>query len=171
MNYTDSARNQQLADVVEPLDEIARPLAQYADGSFAGLAASTCLPYRVAYLAFGLEGAGPSSARRQTMQAVLDWLMAAPPVHAFSLSSDPGIAVGLPGTVVTHEVSLRNIGQQSDTYTVTLRDNRWPMSLVVSTTNQPLPTYSVFRPAAARASACKRLSRRLRRAISPIRQR
>ena len=55
INYSDSARNQNSLDGVVPINENARPLAVYQNGEIAGLLASTCLPYRAAYLGFGLR--------------------------------------------------------------------------------------------------------------------
>jgi subtilisin family serine protease len=129
INYSDSARNQSSLDQVIPLSDNARPFAIYQHGETAGLVDSTCLPYRAAYIGFGLEGAGPAAARQQTLQSIVDWLMAPTPEHAFALSGDDSIAIGLPGQVVTHALTLRNTGQLSDSYTLELTANQWPTTL------------------------------------------
>ncbi|MCA1554177.1 MAG: hypothetical protein LC737_07350, partial [Chloroflexi bacterium] len=59
-------------DSVRLLSDDARPLLTYAQGQIAGLVASTCLPYRVAYLGSGLEGVGPASERAQTLAKLID---------------------------------------------------------------------------------------------------
>ncbi|MEP7198398.1 MAG: S8 family serine peptidase, partial [Chloroflexota bacterium] len=138
INTTDSARNQFSPDEVAPTDDNARPLAAYQGGQIAGLAASTCLPYRAAYLGFGFEGVGPAAVRQQAMQNIVDWLMASPPLRAFALSSDAHIAIGQPGNAVTHALTLRNVGQLSDSYALTLSGNLWPTTLWNGDFTQPL---------------------------------
>ena len=138
VNYSDSARNQNSLDGVMPINENARPLAVYQNGEIAGLVASTCLPYRAAYLGFGLEGAGPAAARQATLQNLIDWLMAAPPSHSFSLGNDDSVAVGAPGQVVTHGLTLRNTGQLSDSFALTLSGNQWLTTLKTGDFTQPL---------------------------------
>ncbi len=128
LNYTDSARNQFTPDQVAPSNDNAHALAVYKKGETAGLAVSTCLPYRAAYLGFGFEGVGPATVRERAMQNIIDWLMASPPMLGYTLSSDPSIAVGTAGQSVTHTLSLRNIGQLSDSYNLMTEGNRWPVS-------------------------------------------
>jgi len=65
-------------------------------------------------------------------------VVAPPPQHSFSLSNDDNAAVGLPGQVVTHALTLRNTGQLSDSYALTLSGNQWLTALRTGDFTQPL---------------------------------
>jgi subtilisin family serine protease len=136
VNHTDSARNQLTLDAITLLNENAQPLFAYQNGEFAGLSVSTCQKYRAAYTGFGFEGVGPVSARQQAMQQLIDWLMAPPLPRGLTVSTDDHIAVGLAGQSVTHTLSLQNIGQFTETYTITSAGEAWPFSLWNATFTQ-----------------------------------
>ncbi len=125
VNITDSARNQTTMDQIALLDETAKPLATYAGGELAGLAVATCLPYRAAYIGFGLEGVGPIGARAAALDNLITWFMSPPPIHDFALSYDDNIAVGLPTQSVTHALALRNTGALTDSFALLPSGNAW----------------------------------------------
>jgi len=75
-NAVDAYRLNNAPDLVEPADVLALPVMGYDQpGGTAGLRVED-RGYRLAYLAFGLEKAGPGSERAQTLEQALAWLAA-----------------------------------------------------------------------------------------------
>jgi subtilisin family serine protease len=149
INHTDSARNQETLDAVRLLDENADALATYQTGELAGLSVSTCQKYRAAYTGFGLEGVGPTSARQQAMQQVIDWLMLPPIQRGLTVGTDDHITVALAGQSVTHTLRVRNIGQFTETYTLSSVGGLWPFSLWNSAFTQTVSSTIQLAPCAS----------------------
>ncbi len=130
------ADNQIDPDVVQILaTDRTFPLWRYEEGGVGGVAASVCVTYRAAYFAFGYEAINDAATRREVMARTLDWLTAPPPTYGFTLEADERPLVGLPGGVVTHTLTLRDIGAGGDgtPVTVTAEAGRWPLTLSQAT--------------------------------------
>lgn len=130
----DGADNQQSPDVIAPADpDTASPILAYTGDGYGGIAAGTCLDYRALYLSFGFEAINNRETRREVMHRALDWLTAPIPDVALELRPDTHTAIGSPGTIVTHELRIRNTGHGStpDTVNPTLEGADWPTRLSV----------------------------------------
>ncbi len=126
------ADNQQFPDVVDTADpDAAAPVLAYREDGCGGLRVGTCLPYRALYLSFGFEAINDRETRREVMRRALDWLTAPPPDHGLELRPTAAVAIGVPGTVVTHEIRVRNTGSDPvpDVMAATLQPGRWPARL------------------------------------------
>ena len=126
------ADNQSFPDEIEVADpDAAAPLLTYREGGCGGMRAGTCLDYRVIYLSFGFEAINDRIARREVMERALDWLMAPPPAFGLELEPVSQMRIGLPGSVVTHPLRLRHLGQRGviDTVHLTLDGASWPTQL------------------------------------------
>lgn len=141
------ADNQAAPDVIAPLDPTqAVSVFQYPMVGSAGLRVGVCRPYRAVYLAFGLEGVDSRSTRANVLGRAIDWLTAQPPAADFDLypsdsflpSGQAPMAVAAPGRSVTYTLTLRNLGRQADTYTLSARSSHWPASLWTADFQQPL---------------------------------
>ncbi len=104
----------------------------------AALATGTCLDYRALYLSFGFEAITDRETRREVMRRALDWLTAPTPDVGLEVMALPVVApwpahtaVGPPGTVVTHELRVRNTGRGSipDVVVPTVEGADWPTRL------------------------------------------
>jgi uncharacterized repeat protein (TIGR01451 family) len=122
------ADNQFSPDVVAPFDrDSATEALVYHKGGCGGLQIGTCLPYRAIYLSFGFESIDRRLHRRQLMDAALTWLASQPPAVGFELEPVEQTRVGAAGSVVTHALRLRHVGQSggSDTFTLELSGDSW----------------------------------------------
>jgi len=126
------ADNQVSPDAIAPFDpDSAAPVMGYREGGCGGLRIGTCLPYRAIYLSFGLEAVNDGPARAELMSRALEWLDSEPPSAGLELSPSTQTAIGVPGSIVTHALRLRHIGQSgsTDTFTLALSGNSWPTEL------------------------------------------
>ncbi|UCC62797.1 MAG: S8 family serine peptidase [Anaerolineae bacterium] len=130
----DGANNQAYPDVIAVGDpHYAAPVLDYRGDGSAGQRVGLCRPYRVLYLAFGLEGVDSAGARREVMQRSISWLMSPRQQGGaeWALRMLP-VQIALPGETVMHLLHLRNTGETlpADTYEVTLESARgWEHSL------------------------------------------
>lgn len=133
------ADNQGFPDVVDTADpDAAVPVLAYHEDGCGGLRVGVCLPYRALYLPFGFEAITDRETRREVMRRALDWLAAPPPEHSLELRPTAATAIGVPGTVVTYEIRVRNVGSAPDTVMATLQPERWPAQ--VSALSLTLPS-------------------------------
>ena len=115
------ADNQDYPDEIAVADpDAAAPVLVYQEGECGGVRAGTCLDYRVIYLSFGFEGINDADTRREVMSRALDWLTSPPPDVGLELTPASQMRIGLPGTVVTHALRVRHVGQRGVTDTVSL---------------------------------------------------
>ena len=129
LNTPDSDANQRTPDVVAPHDAQAAPVMAYDSAQDAGLRADVCLPYRVLYLSFGLEGAGPQSNRQALLDRGIAWLMADRPQHEVSVSPAHQEHVHTAPGEVSGTVTLWNTGLATDSYSLALSSSPWPAAL------------------------------------------
>ena len=126
------ADNQRFPDEIEVADlDAAAPLLTYREGGCGGMWAGTCLDYRVIYLSFGFEAINDRVDRREVMERALDWLVAPPPTAGLEIKPASQMRVGLPGSVVTHTLRVRHLGQRgvTDSVHLTLDGASWPTQL------------------------------------------
>lgn len=130
-NTSDSARNQFNPDALRiQTPEHVAPLALWSDGSPVATGTGLCRRYRVALLGFGLEGVGPQSARVAGLGRLLEWLDEPAAPYGVQLAAQSTVpAVGRPGSVVTHALTLRNNGTTTDTFTLDLSGADWITTL------------------------------------------
>jgi len=129
------ADNQDYPDEVAVADpDAAAPVLVYQDGECGGVRVGTCLDYRVIYLSFGFEGINDADTRREVMSRALDWLTSPPPVVGLELTPASQMRIGLPGTVVTHALRVRHVGQGgvADTISLSLDGASWATQLSAS---------------------------------------
>lgn len=139
LNGGDSADNQLYPDVITSVgSEHASSIVQYHGGSSGGLKVGLCLPYRAVYLSFGFEGISDTDHREQVMERVIDWLMAPPPAVGVEMAPAAQTKVSTEGSVVTQTVRIRNSGQVTDTYQLSLLGNVWPIELWNGDFSRPL---------------------------------
>lgn len=169
------ADNQRFPDVVDTADpDAAVPVLTYRDDGYGGVGAGTCLPYRSLYLSFGFEAITARETRREVMRRALDWLTAPAPETSLEIRPSAHTGIGLPGTVVTHEIRIRNIGtgEIPDIFVPSLQGGTWPARMSApyiiapSCTSAPL-TVSVTVPATATWDARDVLTLTVRSILSP----
>jgi uncharacterized repeat protein (TIGR01451 family) len=126
------ADNQDYPDVVAVADpDAAVPVLTYRDGGCGGMRIGTCLDYRAVYLPFGFEGINDRGDRREVMGRALDWLVASPPSVGLELQPASQLRIGPPGSVVTHALRVRHLGQAgaSDRVQLALEGVSWETQL------------------------------------------
>jgi len=115
------ADNQSYPDEVGLADpDGGAPVLSYQGDGYGGLRIGTCLDYRAVYLSFGFEAVNDRAARREVMDRALTWLASAPPTVGLELSPPAQTRIALPGSVVTHTVRVRHLGQAGSTDLVSL---------------------------------------------------
>jgi uncharacterized repeat protein (TIGR01451 family) len=115
------ADNQAYPDVVAVDDpDAATALLTYKGGGCGGVRAGTCLDYHVVYLSFGFEAINDRATREAVMNRALDGLMAPPPTVGLEVQPESSLRIASPGSVVTHSVRVRHVGQGGVTDTVEL---------------------------------------------------
>jgi uncharacterized repeat protein (TIGR01451 family) len=148
---------------------------------YAALAVGTCLDYRALYLSFGFEAIAACSearngaeCRAEVMRRALDWLTAPTPDVGLELRPQLHTAIGPPGTVVTHELRVRNTGRGGipDVVVPTVEGADWPTRLsapylIVPSCTSATLTVSVTVPATATWDARDVLTLTLRSVLSP----
>lgn len=126
------ADNQGYPDVVDVADPgAAAPVLTYEGDGCGGVRIGTCLDYRSVYLSFGLEGINDRAARREVMGRALNWLTAPPPTVGLDLQPESQLRIGPPGSVVTHPLRVRHVGQGGveDTVELSLDGVSWDTRL------------------------------------------
>ena len=115
------ADNQAYPDVVavDDPDEAASVLS-YEGGGCGGVRVGTCLDYRVVYLSFGFEAINDRATRKAVMSRGVDWLMAPSPTVGLDVQPASSLHIAPPGSIVTHTVRVRHVGQGGITDTVDL---------------------------------------------------
>ena len=192
------ANNQYYPDVVAPADpDAAAPVLAYAAcdrarseseclpdpttagggcplNGYAALAVGTCLDYRALYLSFGFEAVTDRETRWEVMRRALDWLTAPTPDVGLELRPQIHTAIGPPGTVVTHELRVRNTGRGGipDVVVPTVEGADWPIRLsapylILPSCTSATLTVSVTVPATATWDARDVLTLTVRSILSP----
>ena len=103
----------------------------YANGKLAGQTVGLCLPYRAAYMAFGIEAMTSAAARSEVMSRTLAYFASPRNAAGVTLAAADPLLIGPPGSTVTTTVRLRNIAETggSDTFTLTAQSSGWSVSL------------------------------------------
>ncbi len=115
------ANNQDFPDEIGVVDlDAATPVLTYQEDGCGGIRVGTCLDYRVIYLSFGFEAIDDRAARREVMGRALDWLTSPLPTVGVELKPTSQLRVELPGSIVTHTLRVRHVGQAGATDTVSL---------------------------------------------------
>jgi len=146
LSTVDSAGNQESPSEIAPIDGMAVSILNYVNDGNAGLAVDDCRGYRVAYLAFGLEGAGPESSRTETIRRAIEWLAEPRPDYAFSLHTPSQQATGAPASEAVFDFALLNTGLQADAYVLTVEGNRWPAAIWDATHARQVTTTPIVSP-------------------------
>ncbi len=143
----DGADNQNSPDEVTVTPQTAgQPLWQYPDGEYGGVSAAICTPYRALFSGFGFEAISNPADRQAVMARSLEWLISAPLTHGLTLYADPKPLVGTAGTVLSHTLYLKNIGQAGMPATIQIETlgNRWPTRVLpAQTVLSPCHTFTV----------------------------
>ena len=137
LNGPDSADNQRYPDVIQPLGD-ATDIADYVGDGSGGLAVRTCVPYRVVYLAFGLEGVRGAATRQEVLRRAFDWFVSPPPMAGLSLSPAQQGVARAPGTIITYTLHLRNAGSQTDDVALSVAGAAWSTTLWNTSFTQPI---------------------------------
>lgn len=141
----DGADNQTFPDeiVLAAPDHGSQVLAYVGDGS-AGQKVGLCLPYRAVVLPFGYEAIDNPADRREVMRRILDYFAGPCSMEGLTVvATTPQTEVGLPGSVVSFTVRVRNTGEVGPplSYSATVQSAAW--TAVVS------PTRFVLSPCAS----------------------
>ncbi|NLE99893.1 MAG: S8 family serine peptidase, partial [Anaerolineales bacterium] len=126
------ADNQVYPDEVAVTDpDVAAPVWTYEGRGCGGLRVGTCLDYRAVYLAFGFEAINDEQARQEVMRRAVEWLWTPPPTVALELTPTASLRVGAAGTVVTHTLQLRHLGERgvTDTFTLSAEGYAWDVQM------------------------------------------
>ncbi len=145
VNGPDSAGNQLFPDRIGLLDaQAAAIIGRYGGESDAASRADTCLPYKAAYLAAGLEGLGDRASRAETLDRLITWLAAPPEPVGVDAWPAAQSQVWLGAGPITYTLSMRNTGQAVDQFPLSLSPSAWPTSLWQGDFSAPLaPTVSL----------------------------
>ncbi len=130
LNGPDSDRNQVTPDSIRVLDtRIASLSGRYVDDGGAALQAEGCHSYRVVYLAAGLEGMGDRASRAEVVQRALDWLDRPGLATGVDLFPDRQEQAWTEGPYLTYLVTVRNMGQTTDRFSLELSPSSWATSV------------------------------------------
>ncbi|MDO8672266.1 MAG: S8 family serine peptidase [Dehalococcoidia bacterium] len=141
LNTVDSARNQQYPDTIAPEGTRSSQVVDYGrDGGVGGIETDVCLPYRLIYLGFGLEGAGPAANRLSLLQKSVDWLASQPPSREVRVLPASQRLIREQGKVATTTLTIWNTGTLSDSLTATTSGGDWPITIWDETFSIPLTT-------------------------------
>lgn len=135
LNGPDSADNQLTPDKSEPRPgSLTQPIFAYPDGTAAGLLASHCFPYRLAYLGFGLEGVSGADARANLMQRLMGALFAPRIGSGIQWSPTKIDDFALRGDSLVYTLTVRNLSETiTDTLHISTRGGEWASSLLTPT--------------------------------------
>jgi len=116
--------------------DLGLPVARYQGdvrpSAWAGVYAGSCLPYRSALYAFGLEAIDTTAERAAVISRTLAAFAALSPTVGVALAHQPhpnfDLPAALPGQTITHVVRVRHIGEAggTDTFSLTLSGGGWP---------------------------------------------
>lgn len=130
LNGPDSDRNQVTPDSIRVLDtRIASLSGRYVDDGGAALQAEGCHSYRAVYLAAGLEGMGDRASRAAVVQRALDWLDRPGLATGVDLFPDRQEQAWTEGPYLTYLVTVRNMGQTTDRFSLELSPSSWATSV------------------------------------------
>lgn len=132
----DGANNQYLPDIIDVRHPdhgavIARYTAGLNGSDGAAVYSQSCLNYRAAYFAYGLEAIDTTAQRSEVIHRVLNTFSAPRQTAGIELLSrdnyHTAIPIGLPGQTVTHTVRLRHTGDAgiTDTMSIGISSNQW----------------------------------------------
>lgn len=136
-NGAGSLGNQTAPDVIAPADALAEPVARYANGEAAALALTGC-PTPSLYLGFGLEGVGPTGARRQALEGMLVWLTGWAPRPALRVLARPSAQVAARGQVASFDVELANSSGAPQSLSLEIANPPWAARVVDPISMQPI---------------------------------
>lgn len=140
LNTPDSAGHQVLVDAVRVTDPIlAQPVLEWPDANIGGATSGTCRPYRSVWLGFGLEGAGPSDVRRESVARVIDWFGEPPAPYGLTIDAGGQPLIGVPGTTVERTLVLQSSGVETDVVQVNVSGGSWPLTLSTIEGKEVLP--------------------------------
>jgi len=149
LNGPDSDRNQFAPDSIRALDSrIASLAGQYAGDGGGALQAEGCQSYRAVYLAAGLEGLGDRASRAAVVERALDWIGSPHLAAGVDLFPDHQEQVWAEGPDLTYLVTLRNMGQTADHFSLELSPSSWATSLWDSTFQTEIAESPVLEPCA-----------------------
>lgn len=136
------------SDEVTPADGYAANIINYEGDGSGGLKADVCEsnPYRVVYLSFGYEGAGPRPDYAAVLDRAIQWLVAPRPLREASLRPKYQYNVGEPGTSIQYSARVVNDGQTGGAYDISLSGNAWPTAILDKQTMNPITRTGVLSP-------------------------
>jgi len=142
-------------DAVEPApsDSAASAVLQYANGLTAGLKADVCrvtggAAYRVVYLPFGFEYAGPRPDQAMMLDRAIQWLASQRPRRGVGITPASGQASTVAGGRVNFTRQVVNQGESPDTFSLAL-SGPWPARIIDTRTGQPVTRTPMLNPCAA----------------------
>ncbi|MBI2864513.1 MAG: S8 family serine peptidase [Chloroflexi bacterium] len=138
LNTADSAQNQRYPDIVAPDGVRSGPVVDYERDGVGGIEADVCLPYRVIYLGFGLEGAGPAANRVAWLSRSIDWLVAQAPAREVRVLPAAQRQIQAPGMVATTTMTIWNTGALTDAYAIAPSGGGWAGTLWDESFSSPL---------------------------------
>ncbi len=147
LNGPDSAGNQRYPDVIQPL-EGTQGIVDYAGDGCGGLVVRACVPYRVVYLAFGLEGVSGAATRQEVLRRVLEGFCSYPPAVDLTLWPAQQSTVGGTGTTVAYTLGLWNNGLYADDVALSISGAAWSTTLWDDSFTRPL-THTCLTPCVA----------------------
>ena len=138
-NTDDSADNQTSPDHIEPADALAEVVWRTVGGQSVGLCVTACSS-RLVYLAFGLEGMGPSEDRQAVLDRAVTWLTASASGPSPHLTAEMTAQTGTPGATLDYDLSFVNRGPTAASYDLQLQSGNWDASLLDPDSGQLLGT-------------------------------
>ncbi len=132
LNPPDSAKNQKAPDTIFVLNKaLAQPILRWQDNKIGGIIAEACVPYKVLWLGFGLEGSGPLSTRLDILNRALNWFTAPKPAYSFISNVNQNIKVSPPDSIITATFTIYNNGTQPDRYNLDFQTSNWFASILL----------------------------------------
>ena len=104
----------------------------------AGIYTALCTPYHAAYFNFGLEAIDNFNQRLAVISETLSSFGVARLTTGLEVLARDAyftdVAIGMPGSVVTHALRIRNIGEagKAETFSIQLRGQQWPTQIARS---------------------------------------
>ncbi|MBI3977969.1 MAG: S8 family serine peptidase [Chloroflexi bacterium] len=144
LNTADSATNQNMPDVLAPLDDLGLSVFSYDRGAIAATRSASCLPSSVILLGFGLEGSGPTASRQTVLARAVEWL-SGPATAEFQAALLPRFQVAAPGSSLDHPFTVRNTGRLPQVFEIGLTGGAWPKTLL-DAARRPLPATVTLAP-------------------------
>jgi len=110
---------------------LAKPILRWQDNKIGGIIAEACVPYKVLWLGFGLEGSGPLSTRLDILNRALNWFTAPKPAYSFISNVNQNIKVSPPDSIITATFTIYNNGTQPDRYNLDFQTSNWFASILL----------------------------------------